>query len=69
MMNNSIKMIFVVAGAVLLGYGIYTFIAPEAVVSIGSLDVIKPQDNKNSYIIIGLGLVLLFAGLFRKKSK
>ncbi len=68
-MNKSIKMILVVAGAVLLGYGIYTFIAPEAVVSIGSLDVIKTQDNNNSYIAIGLGLVLLFIGLIGTKGK
>lgn len=69
MMNNSIKMILAVIGSVLLGYGIYTFIAPEAVVSIGSLEVIKTQDNNNSYFIIVLGLVLLFMGLLGKKSK
>lgn len=62
-------MILAVIGSVLLGYGIYTFIAPEAVVSIGSLEVIKTQDNNNSYFIIVLGLVLLFMGLLGKKSK
>tara|TARA_R110002167_G_scaffold69375_3_gene195469 strand:+ start:17905 stop:18102 length:198 start_codon:yes stop_codon:yes gene_type:complete len=62
-------MILVVAGTVLLGYGLYTFVAPEAVVSIGSLDVIKTQDNNNSFIAIGLGLVLLFIGLLGTNSK
>lgn len=66
-MNKSIKMILVVVGAVLLGYGLYTFIAPEAVVSIGSVDLIKTQDNSASYLPIGLGLVLLFIGLLGKK--
>ncbi|SHJ69461.1 hypothetical protein SAMN04487911_1316 [Arenibacter nanhaiticus] len=65
-MNKTIKMILVIAGTVLLGYGIYTFIVPETVVSIGSLDLIKAQDNNNAYIAIGLGLVILFLGLYKK---
>ena len=68
-MNKSIKMILVVGGTVLIGYGIYTFIAPEAVVSIGSLDVIKTQDNNYSFIAIGLGLVILLFGLLGAKVK
>ena len=67
-MKESIKMILVVIGIVLLGYGVYTFIAPEAVVSIGSLDVIKTQDNSFAYLSIILGLGLLFIGFFKKKK-
>jgi hypothetical protein len=62
-------MILVIAGIVLLGYGIYTFIAPEAVVSIGDLDVITAQDNTNAYLSIVLGIVLLFVGLLGTKNK
>jgi len=36
-------------------YGVYTVFAPEASLSIGSLDI-TAQDNTNSYIMIGLGL-------------
>ncbi|NKI27987.1 hypothetical protein HCG49_15605 [Arenibacter sp. 6A1] len=66
-MNKSIKIILVVAGTVLLGYGIYTFIVPETVVSIGSLDLIKAQNDNKAYIAIGLGLVILLLGLFKSK--
>jgi hypothetical protein len=55
-MNKSIKIILLVAGVVLLGYGIYTLIAPETSIGIGDLSI-ETQDNTNSYITIGLGLV------------
>lgn len=55
-MNKSVKMILLVVGVVLVIYGIYTLIAPEASVGIGDLSI-EAQDNNNSYITIGLGLV------------
>ena len=54
-MNKSVKTILLVVGIGLLGYGIYTLIAPEASVSIGGLSM-EAQDNTNSYITIALGL-------------
>jgi hypothetical protein len=54
-MNKSVKMILLVVGIGLLGYGVYTLISPEASVSIGSLSMVA-QDNTNSYITIALGL-------------
>ena len=68
-MNKTIKMILVVAGIIILGYGIYTLIVPENVVSIGSLDIVKTQNNNTSYITIGIGFVILIFGLLLKKSK
>ncbi|WP_185956511.1 hypothetical protein [Changchengzhania lutea] len=43
-MNKTVKQILLVVGIVLLGYGIYTLIAPEASVSFGGLSV-EAQDN------------------------
>lgn len=57
-MNKTIKMILLIAGVGLLGYGIYMLVAPETSVSIGPLDV-QAQDNNNAYITIGLGLLAL----------
>ncbi|NCP51687.1 MAG: hypothetical protein GW827_11765 [Flavobacteriales bacterium] len=54
-MNKTLKSILLVVGLVLLIYGVYTVFAPEASLSIGSLDI-TAQDNTNSYIMIGLGL-------------
>ena len=55
-MNKNVKLILLIVGIVLIGYGIYTMIAPEASVSIGGLSV-EAQDNTDSYITIALGLV------------
>ncbi len=57
-MNKNAKIILLVVGVILVGYGIYTLVAPEAAVSIGGLSV-EAQDNTNSYITIALGLVAI----------
>ncbi|MDX6745488.1 hypothetical protein SHK09_01690 [Polaribacter sp. PL03] len=67
-MNKSIKTILLVAGVILLGYGIYTMIQPEAQVSIGDLDLITTQDNTNSYITIALGIAAVAISLVKGKS-
>ncbi len=59
-MNKNVKTILMVAGIIMLGYGIYTLIAPEASLSVGPLDV-TAQDNSNSYVTIGLGIAALLA--------
>lgn len=57
-MNKNVKLILLVVGIVLVVYGIYTMIAPEASVSLGGLSV-EAQDNTDSYITIALGLVAI----------
>jgi hypothetical protein len=67
-MNKSIKMILLVVGVILVGYGIYTLVAPEASVGIGDLSI-EAQDNDNSYITIALGLAsVALSFLAGKKS-
>ena len=67
-MNKTIKIILLIAGIGLLGYGIYILVAPETSISIGPLDV-ESQDNNNAYITIGLGLLaLLISFIPGKKS-
>ena len=67
-MNKSIKTVLLVAGVILLAYGIYTMIQPEAQVSIGDVDLLKTQDNTNSYITIALGIAAVALGLVKGKS-
>tara|TARA_R110001632_G_scaffold110795_1_gene221431 strand:- start:4424 stop:4627 length:204 start_codon:yes stop_codon:yes gene_type:complete len=62
-MNKTIKMVLLVIGVVLVGYGVYTLIAPEASVSIGPLNM-EAQDNTNSYITLAIGVVAIIAGAF-----
>lgn len=67
-MNKSIKTVLLVAGIILLIYGIYTLIQPEAQVSIGDVDLVEAQDNTNAYITIGIGVAALALGLIKGKS-
>ncbi len=68
-MNKTVTVILLVVGVVLLGYGIYTLIAPETSFSLGDLSI-ETQDNTNSYITIALGLVAVALGFIGgKKAK
>lgn len=66
-MNKSVKTILLVVGIVLLAYGIYTMIAPEASVGIGDMSI-EAQDNTNSYITIALGLVAVVLSVVAGKK-
>tara|TARA_R110002094_G_scaffold214178_1_gene184679 strand:- start:124 stop:327 length:204 start_codon:yes stop_codon:yes gene_type:complete len=66
-MNKTVKRILMVVGIILLAYGIYTMVAPEASISVGPLNV-EAQDNTNSYITIGLGIVALVASFLGGKK-
>lgn len=67
-MNKNIKTVLLVAGIVILGYGIYTLIQPEAQVSIGDVDLVKAQDNTNSYITMAIGIVAIALSSFAGKK-
>lgn len=67
-MNKTIKTVLLVAGVILLVYGIYTMIQPEAQVSIGDVDLLTAQDNTNSYITIALGIIAIAVSLVKGKS-
>ena len=67
-MNKNIKTVLLVAGIVILGYGIYTLIQPEAQVSIGDVALVKAQDNTNSYITMAIGIVAIAFSSFAGKK-
>ncbi|MEZ4792941.1 MAG: hypothetical protein R2783_05630 [Gelidibacter sp.] len=66
-MNKAIKAILLLVGLVLVGYGIYRLITPEASVDIGIAKV-ESQDNQDAYITIGLGLAALVIGFLGGKK-
>lgn len=68
-MNKTIKTILLIVGVILLSYGIYTLVIPETQISIGDLDLVKVQDNTNSFITIGLGLVAVVLSLMKGESE
>jgi len=67
-MNRTIKSILLIIGIALTAYGIYTLVIPETQISIGEIDLIKVQDNTNSYITIGIGLVAIVLSLINQKK-
>ncbi len=66
-MNKTIKSVLFVVGMVLLVYGIYAMIKPEASLDLGIIKA-ETQDNNNAYITIGLGIVALLVGLLAGKN-
>ena len=67
-MNKTIKTVLLVVGVILVGYGIYTMIQPEAQVSIGDVDLLTTQDNTSSYITIALGIIAIAISLVKGKN-
>ena len=67
-MNKKIKLVLLVAGIILLAYGIYTMVIPETQVSIGNVDLIKAQDNTNAYVTIALGIIAVVLSLVKGKN-
>ncbi|MBA6157122.1 hypothetical protein H3Z83_11420 [Tenacibaculum sp. S7007] len=67
-MNKSIQTILLVAGIVILCYGIYTMIQPEAQVSIGDVALVKAQDNTNSYITMAIGVAAIALSFLKGKK-
>jgi hypothetical protein len=55
-MNSTIKTVLLVVGILLIGYGVYTMLAPEASIDLGVVSA-EVQDNNDAYITIALGLV------------
>ncbi|MDY7395379.1 hypothetical protein UMM65_09015 [Aureibaculum sp. 2210JD6-5] len=66
-MNKTIKSVLLIVGIILLGYGIYTMVKPEASLDLGVIKA-ETQDNTNAYITIGLGIVALLVGLLAGKK-
>lgn len=67
-MNKSIKLVLLIAGVIILAYGVYTLIQPETQVSIGDIDLVKAQDNTNSYITIAIGIIAIAVSSFVGKK-
>ncbi|MGG8495353.1 hypothetical protein ACQY1Q_02970 [Tenacibaculum sp. TC6] len=67
-MNKSIKLVLLIAGIIILAYGVYTLIQPETQVSIGDVDLVKAQDNTNSYITIAIGIIAIAVSSFVGKK-
>lgn len=66
-MNNTIKSILIIVAIVILAYGGYQLITPEASVDIGIAEF-ESQENKSAYLTIGLGVLILLLTLITGKK-
>lgn len=67
-MDRTVKTVLLIAGIILLIYGICTMIIPKTEISKVSLDLVKIQNNSISYITIGFGIVAIFLSLIKEKD-
>ena len=66
-MNKSIKLVLLIVGIALIGYGVYMFIAPETSVDLAVVEI-EGQDNTNAIVAIALGVVALVGSLLGGKK-
>ena len=67
-MKNTLKIVLLILGILLIGYGLYTLITPEVSLQAGPLKVEAQGDNTQSYAMVGLGILALIGGVaFNKR--
>jgi hypothetical protein len=65
-----LKLILVIVGVVLVGFGLYTAFVPQEVLDIGPIEVSAKEGLSNQTLgMIGLGVVALIAGAFLGRRK
>lgn len=67
-MQKTIQGILFLVGVILIGYGIYTMITPEASVDLGIVEA-EIQDNNDAYTTIGLGIASVALSLLASRKR
>ncbi|MBZ0326951.1 MAG: hypothetical protein K8F54_05055 [Altibacter sp.] len=65
-----LKIILVIVGIALIGFGLYSAFVPQEVLDIGPLEVSAKEGLNNQTLgMIGLGVLALLAALFAKNRR
>jgi len=68
LLKNVLRIVLLIVGLLLVGYGLYTLFTPEVIMQAGPLKVEAQGDKTQSYAMIGLGILALVGGIaFRKR--
>ena len=67
-MQKTTQGILLLVGIILIGYGIYTIITPEASVDLGIVEA-EIQDNNDAYTTIGLGIASVVLSLLASRKR
>lgn len=63
-----IPQILQIVGLILVVYGIYQVVSPEASVDLGIVEA-TAQDNTDAYTTVGIGILAVVLGFFMGKKK
>jgi len=67
-MQKTTQGILLLVGIILIGYGIYTMITPEASVDLGIVEA-EIQDDNDAYTTIGLGIASVVLSLLASRKR
>jgi len=67
LLKNVLRIVLLIVGVFLIGYGLYNFFIPEVIMEAGPLKVESQGDKTQSYAMIGLGILALLGGIAFKK--
>ncbi|SHG38697.1 hypothetical protein SAMN05444483_11086 [Salegentibacter echinorum] len=62
-MNNVLKIVLLIIGVGMIGYGLYTLVTPEVAIDAGPLQIEAQGDKTQSYAMMGFGILCLIGGL------
>jgi len=67
-MQNTLKIVLLIAGIALIGYGLYTVLFPHISLNDGASKIPAKTDNTQSFAMVSLGILTLVCGLAFKKK-
>lgn len=67
LLKNVLRIVLLIVGVLLIGYGLYTLFTPEVIMQAGPLKVEAQGDKTQSYAMIGLGILAFIGGIAFKK--
>lgn len=66
-MANTLKIVLILVGCGLIGFGLYTLFVPGNFADGGSFQVENGKGNSQVFAMIGLGVLALIGGIAYKK--
>lgn len=66
-MANTLKIVLILIGIALIGYGAYIFLFPGNSLGFGTFQVEKENSNAQVFAMIGFGVLALIGGIAYKR--
>lgn len=66
-MANTLKIVLILIGVLLIGYGLYIWVVPEAAAGFGSFQVEPEKGSSQIIAMIVFGILMLIGGIAYKR--